>query len=119
MTLKHALGTVPIIKIVGFMIDNEAQDHTQHEIQAGAEIRSGDMNRDFHCLVDSGILHETRAIRGAPLYRLDRTNRVTQALLALDDTIAVRTMDRIIDELDDEDDGVENQLLSKVEIQGL
>lgn len=99
MTLKHILGTVPAIKILDFLLD-QTQDYTQHEIQRYAEVRPVDMKRDFHCLVDCGVVIETRKIRGASLYKPNPDNHVMQSLILLGEAIDDYETDILIDEVD-------------------
>lgn len=99
MALKHILGTVPAIKILDFLLDHPENDYTQHEIQEYAEIRPVDMKRDFHCMVDCGVIIETRKIRGAPLYKINLDNPVMQSLLLLGETIDDYETDTTIDDV--------------------
>ena len=103
MALKHILGTVPVIKILDLLLEHPEKDYPQNEIQEYAEIRPVDMKRDFHCMVDCGVLTETRKIRGAPLYKINQDNPVMQSLLLLGEAIDDYETDTIIDDVVDDD----------------
>jgi len=100
MALKHILGTVPVIKILDYLLDHDGSDYTKDEIQEYAGVRPVDMRNDFHCLIDCGVLVKTRKIRGAQLYRMDMENKLTQALLIFDEAITDYGLDTLIDDVD-------------------
>lgn len=105
MSLKHILGNLPVIRILDFMIDNQAQDHTKKDIAEGAEIGPKAMKTDFTHLVECGVVCETRKIAGVGLYTLDVTNVMTTALIQFDETLTDYCTEKILaveDEYDEE-----------------
>ena len=47
MALKHILGSVPVIKILDHLLDNDGTDYTKDEIQNYANVRHVDMKDAF------------------------------------------------------------------------
>ena len=88
MSLSHVLGGVPVIRMLDFFVGSPHMDHTRGEIEEQAGVRHVDMSRDFPCLVDAGVVVETRRIRGEPLFRLDIDNPVTRAVLVFNAALA-------------------------------
>jgi len=86
-TLTHVLGSVPVIKMLNFLMDHQGHDYTKAEIALNAEVRQTDMKRDFHCLLDSGMIVGTRKIGGVQLYELNEDDRILDALFNLIGTI--------------------------------
>lgn len=87
MALKHILGEVPVIKILGFLLDHRGYDYTKAEITEYAGIGQADMKRDFPLLVKFGVVTETRKIGGVQLYRLDMANAITSSMTVFDETL--------------------------------
>lgn len=102
MTLKHILGDLPVIRILDFLLDNQAYDHTKSGIAEGAGIGPTVMKRDFPNLVECGIVFETRRISGVGLYALDVTNEMTQSLIEFDEKLTDYCTDKILDEQEEE-----------------
>ena len=97
MALKHILGNLPVIRILDFMIDNQAYDHTKNDIAEGAEIGPTAMKTDFPGLVECGVIFETRKVGGVGLYALDVTNEMTQSLIQFDTSLTDYCTDKILE----------------------
>ena len=102
MALKHILGNLPVIKILDFLIDNQAYDHTKTDIAIGAEIGPTSMKNDFPNLVKCGVVFETRKVGGVGLYALDVTNEMTTSLIAFDNALTEYCTQKIEADLDEE-----------------
>jgi hypothetical protein len=87
MALKHILGEVPVIKILGFLLDHRGYDYTKAEIAEHADVGPTDMKRDFHCLIDCEMVVETRKIGGVQLYKLTGDDIIRDAIFNLVATI--------------------------------
>ena len=87
MALKHVLGEVPVIKILGFLLDHREGDYTKAEIAEHVDVGPTDMKRDFHCLIDCEMVTETRKIGGVQLYKLSEDDIIIDAMFNLVATI--------------------------------
>jgi hypothetical protein len=98
MALKHILGTVPVIRILDFLLDHRNTDYTKAEIAKNAGVGPTDMRKDFHCLLDCEMVVETRKIGGVQLYKLSEDDITIDAVLNL-----VATIGHVSAEIDEGD----------------
>ena len=102
MALKHILGDIPVIRILDYLLEQQGNDLTRAEIAHDVEIGPTAMKNDFPKLVECGVVFETRKIGGVPLYVLDVTNEMTQALIEFDTKLNEYRMKKDDDALDEE-----------------
>jgi DNA-binding transcriptional ArsR family regulator len=98
MALKHILGEVPVIKILGFLLDHRGYDYPKVEIAEHADVGPTDMRKDFHCLIDCEMVVETRKIGGVQLYKLNEDDIIIDAMLNL-----VATIGHVSEKIDEEE----------------
>ena len=78
----------PIIRIIDFLIDNEAFDYSKTEIAKGARISRTTLHKVWKILEDLGIVVETRKVGRAKMYKLNKNNPIVQKFIELDNAIS-------------------------------
>ena len=77
----------PVLKVLNFLIDNEAFDHSKTDIAKGAGISRATLFNVWHILEKNGIVIETREVGRAKMFKLNKANPVVKKFMELDDAI--------------------------------
>jgi hypothetical protein len=78
----------PVLKVLDFLIDNEAFDHSKTDITKGAGISRATLFNIWDILVKNGIVTATREVGRAKMYKLDKANPIVKKFMELDDAIS-------------------------------
>lgn len=78
----------PVLKVLDFLIDNEAFDHSKTDIAKGAGISRATLFNIWHILEKNGIVMATREVGRAKMYKLNKANTVVKKFMELDDAIS-------------------------------
>lgn len=78
----------PVLKVLDFLIDNEAFDHSKTDIAKGAGISRATLFNIWHILERNGIVIETREVGRAKMFKLNTTNQIIRKFMELDDAIS-------------------------------
>jgi len=78
----------PIIKVLDFLIDNEAFDHSKTEIAKGAGISRTTLLKIWGTLEETGIVVETRKVGRAKMYKLNKKNPIVKKFMEFDDALS-------------------------------
>ncbi|MCD6513837.1 MAG: winged helix-turn-helix transcriptional regulator [Candidatus Odinarchaeota archaeon] len=87
MAKKEKVLDSPIIRIIDFLIDNEAFDYSKTEIAKGVGISRTTLHKVWKVLEDLGIVVETRKVGRAKMYKLNKKNPIVQKFIELDNAI--------------------------------
>jgi predicted transcriptional regulator len=77
-----------VLKVLDFLIDNEAFDHSKTDIAKGAGISRATLFNIWDILVKNGIVTATREVGRAKMYKLDKANPIVKKFMELDDAIS-------------------------------
>ncbi len=78
----------PVIRVIDFLLDNEAFDYSKTEIARGAGISRTTLLKIWKMLEDLGIVEETRRVGRAKMYRLNKRNPIVRKFIELDNAIS-------------------------------
>ena len=78
----------PVIRVIDFLIDNEAFDYSKTEIAKRAGISRTTLLKIWKTLEDLGIVVETRRVGRAKMYKLNKSNPIVQKFIELDNAIS-------------------------------
>ncbi|ATZ61193.2 MAG: hypothetical protein BME93_03570 [Methanosarcinales archaeon Met12] len=78
----------PILKVIDFLMDNEAFDHSKTDITKGAGISRATLFNIWGILKGNHIVTKTREIGRAEMYKLNTSNPIIKKLMDLDDAIS-------------------------------
>jgi len=78
----------PVIRVIDFLIDNEAFDYSKTEISREMGISRTTLLKIWKTLEDLGIVVETRRVGRAKMYRLNKKNPIVQEFIELDNAIS-------------------------------
>lgn len=88
MFLKFLGRDNPIIRVIDFLIDNQAFDYSKTEISKEIGISRTTLLKIWKTLEDLGIVVETRRVGRAKMYKLNKKNPIVQKLIELDNVIS-------------------------------
>ena len=88
MLLKFLGKANPIIRVIDFLIDNEAFDYSKTEISREVGISRTTLLKVWKTLEDLEIVVETRRVGKAKMYKLNKKNPIVQKLIELDNVIS-------------------------------
>ncbi len=77
-----------IIRVIDFLLDNEAFDYSKTDIAKGAGISRTTLLKIWKTLEDFGIVIETRKVGRAKMYKLNKNNPIVQKFIELDNAIS-------------------------------
>ena len=86
--LKFFGTETPILRVIDFLIDNEAFDHSKTDIAKGAGISRATLFNIWSILKRNHIVTKTREIGRAEMYKLNTSNPIIKKLMDLDDAIS-------------------------------
>ena len=78
----------PVLKVLDFLIDNEAFDHSKTDVAKGAGISRATLFNIWHILEENGIVVETREVGRAKMFKLNKANPIVKKFMELDDAIS-------------------------------
>ncbi len=90
----------PVLKVLDFLIDNEAFDYSKTDIAKVAGISRATLFNIWEILEGNDIVIATREIGRAKMYRLNKKNPIVMKFMELDDTISNYYASRIEKEID-------------------
>lgn len=88
MFLKFLGRNNPMVRVIDFLIDNEAFDYSKTEIARGTGISRTTLIKIWRVLEDLGIVVETRRVGRAKMYKLNKKNPIVQKFIELDNAIS-------------------------------
>jgi Fe2+ or Zn2+ uptake regulation protein len=77
-----------VLKVLDFLIDNEAFDHSKTDVAKGAGISRATLFNIWHILEENGIVVETREAGRAKMFKLNKANPIIKKFMELDDAIS-------------------------------
>ncbi len=78
----------PVLKVLDFLIDNEAFDYSKADIAKGACISRATLFNIWHILEKNGIVIETREVGRAKTFKLNKANLIVKKFMELDNAIS-------------------------------
>ncbi|RLI77141.1 hypothetical protein DRP05_11020 [Archaeoglobales archaeon] len=78
----------PTIKVLDFLIDNEAFDYSKTEIAKGAGISRTTLLKIWGTLEETGIVVETRKVGRAKMYKLNKKNPIVKKFMEFDEALS-------------------------------
>lgn len=78
----------PVLKVLDFLIDNEAYDHSKTDIARGAGISRTTLFNIWKAMEGNGVVVATREVGRARMYKLNRKNPIVKKFMELDDAIS-------------------------------
>jgi hypothetical protein len=78
----------PLLKILDFLMDNEAFDYSRAEIEEGAGLSKTTLLKVWPKLEDLELVKSTRTVSKAKMYKLNKQNPIVNKLMDLDDAIS-------------------------------
>ncbi len=78
----------PVLKVLDFLIDNEAFDHSKSDIARGAGISRATLFNIWSGIEGNGVVVATREVGRARMYKLNKKNPIVKKFMELDDVIS-------------------------------
>jgi len=78
----------PMLKILDFLMDNEAFDYSKTDIAEGAEMSRATLFKVWPRLEALDLITATRTVGQAKMYRLNKKSPLVKKLMELDDVIS-------------------------------
>lgn len=78
----------PVLKVLDFLIDNEAFDHSKSDIAKGAGVSRTTLFNIWDILEKNRIVVETREVGRAKMFKLNKENPIVQKFMELDEAIS-------------------------------
>ena len=78
----------PVIRVLDFLMDNEAFDYSKTDIARGAGISRTTLFSIWKLLEEAGIVVETRKVGRAKMYRLNKENPIVKKFIELDEALS-------------------------------
>ena len=98
--LMEFFGTkTPVLKVLDFLIDNEAFDHSKSDIARGAGISRATLFNIWKVIERNGIVVATREVGRARMYKLNKKNPIVKKFMELDDVISDHYVPRAENEM--------------------
>ncbi|PXF61112.1 MAG: hypothetical protein C4B59_06010 [Candidatus Methanogaster sp.] len=87
--LMEFFGTKnPVLKVLDFLIDNEAYDHSKSDIARGAGISRATLFNIWKVIERNDVVIATREVGRARMYKLNKKNPIVKKFMELDDVIS-------------------------------
>jgi len=80
--------SVPVIKILDFLLDNDVFDYSKTEIAEGAAISRTTLFTAWPKLEEAGLVISTREVGKAKMFKLNMENPIVEKLFELDDAVS-------------------------------
>ncbi|OPY53239.1 MAG: hypothetical protein A4E49_01497 [Methanosaeta sp. PtaU1.Bin112] len=78
----------PILKVMDFLMDNEAFDYSKTDIAEGAKMSRATLFKVWPRLENLDLITATRTVGQAKMYRLNKKSPLVKKLMELDDAIS-------------------------------
>jgi hypothetical protein len=78
----------PMLKVLDFLMDNEAFDYSKTDIAEGAKMSRATLFKVWPRLEALDLITATRSVGQAKMYRLNKKNTIVMKLMELDDAIS-------------------------------
>jgi len=78
----------PVLKVLDFLMDNEAYDHSKSDIARGAGISRTTLFNIWKVIERNGVVVATREVGRARMYKLNKKNPIVRKFMELDDAIS-------------------------------
>lgn len=78
----------PMLKVLDFLMDNEAFDYSKTDIAEGAEMSRATLFKVWPRLEALDLITATRTVGQAKMYRLNKKSPLVKKLMELDDVIS-------------------------------
>jgi len=78
----------PMLKVLDFLMDNEAFDYSKTDIAEGAEMSRATLFKVWPRLEALDLITATRMVGQAKMYRLNKKSPLVKKLMELDDVIS-------------------------------
>jgi hypothetical protein len=78
----------PMLKVLDFLMDNEAFDYSKTDIAEGAKMSRATLFKVWPRLEALDLITATRTVGQAKMYRLNKKNPIVKKLMELDDAIS-------------------------------
>ncbi|MGB5100337.1 MAG: hypothetical protein WBN94_07050 [Methanothrix sp.] len=78
----------PLLKVLDFLMDNEAFDYSKTDIAEGAEMSRATLFKVWPRLEALDLITATRTVGPAKMYRLNKKSPLVKKLMELDDVIS-------------------------------
>jgi len=78
----------PMLKVLDFLMDNEAFDYSKTDIAEGAALSRATLFKVWPKLEALDLITATRLVGQAKMYRLNKQNPIVKKLMELDDAIS-------------------------------
>ena len=78
----------PMLKVLDFLMDNEAFDYSKTDIAEGAKMSRATLFKVWPRLEALDLITATRTVGQAKMYRLNKKNPIVKKLMELDDVIS-------------------------------
>jgi hypothetical protein len=78
----------PMLKVLDFLMDNEAFDYSKTEIAEGTNLSRATLFKVWSKLEALDLITATREVGRAKMYKLNKGNPIVKKLMELDDTIS-------------------------------
>ncbi|MGD0953625.1 MAG: hypothetical protein ABR985_14750 [Methanotrichaceae archaeon] len=78
----------PMLKVLDFLMDNEAFDYSKTEIAEGTDLSRATLFKVWSKLEALDLITATREVGRAKMYKLNKGNPIVKKLMELDDTIS-------------------------------
>jgi len=89
----------PVLKVLDFLIDNEAYDHSKSDIARGAGISRATLFNVWKVIEGNGVVVATREVGRARMYKLNKKNPIVKKFMELDDAISDHYAPRVEEEM--------------------
>ena len=89
----------PVLKVLDFLIDNEAYDHSKSDIARGAGISRATLFNVWKVIEGNGVVVATREVGRAKMYKLNKENPIVKKFMELDDAISDHYAPRVEKEM--------------------
>lgn len=86
MRLRDVLGASVPVKVLEYALESPNSDFTKKDIITNKDVSFPTLNKYWNCLIEAGIIEETRVVGNAKLYRLTKNpivKEINRVLLLL------------------------------------
>lgn len=80
MGFTAVFGDAPHVRVVDFLLEDAAPDHTITDIARGASVARPTVYKVMDELLDEGLVRETRTVGNSRFFALDNRHRAVRAL---------------------------------------
>jgi transposase len=88
-------GDYPLIRVLDFLIENDAFDYSKKEICEHAEVSWNTLETFWGKLEEKGIVVKTRKVGKSGMYKLNTGNAVVKKLLEIDTQLTLESLEDV------------------------